>query len=79
VVVGSRDPARAAGWATDNQVPLTASYQQTIEAADVDAVYIAVPNDQHCALAARAVAAGLASTDALGNARALDLVLAAAR
>jgi predicted dehydrogenase len=59
-VVGSRDPARAAVWARDNQGHRAATYQQAIEADDVDAVYIAVPNDQHVALAAHAAAAGRA-------------------
>jgi predicted dehydrogenase len=59
-VVGSRDPARAAVWGRDNQAHRAATYQQAIEADDVDAVYIAVPNDQHVALAAQAAAAGRA-------------------
>jgi D-xylose 1-dehydrogenase (NADP+, D-xylono-1,5-lactone-forming) len=60
VVVGSRDPAGAAGWARDNQVGRAAGYQQVIEADDVDAIYLALPNDQHVDWAARAVRSGKA-------------------
>jgi D-xylose 1-dehydrogenase (NADP+, D-xylono-1,5-lactone-forming) len=59
-VVGSRDPVRAAAWAEANGVGRAATYQQAIEADDVDAVYIAVPNDQHIALSDQALAAGRA-------------------
>jgi len=56
-VVGSRDPARAAAWAAENQVGRAASYADAL-GADVDAVYIALPNEQHVAWAARAAATG---------------------
>jgi D-xylose 1-dehydrogenase (NADP+, D-xylono-1,5-lactone-forming) len=56
-VVGSRDPGRAAAWAAEHQVARAASYAAALEA-DVDAVYIALPNDQHVAWAARAAATG---------------------
>jgi D-xylose 1-dehydrogenase (NADP+, D-xylono-1,5-lactone-forming) len=58
-VVGSRDPARAAAWAADHDVGRAASYPDAI-GADVDAVYLALPNDQHVEWAARAVQAGRA-------------------
>lgn len=58
VAVGSRDPERAAGWAEANQVGRAVSYADVLAAGDVDAVYIAVPNDQHVTWAARAAATG---------------------
>lgn len=58
-VVGSRDPARAASWAAGNDVARAASYEDALDA-DVDAFYIALPNDQHVAWAARAARTGRA-------------------
>jgi xylose dehydrogenase (NAD/NADP) len=58
-VVGSRDPARAAAWAATNDVGRAASYTDALDA-DVDAVYIALPNDEHVAWAARAARTGRA-------------------
>lgn len=58
VVVGSRDPSRAAEWARRNGVERTADYETAVTADDVDAVYIALPNHEHTTWAARAVAAG---------------------
>jgi D-xylose 1-dehydrogenase (NADP+, D-xylono-1,5-lactone-forming) len=60
VVVGSRDPAGATGWARDNQVRRAGTYQEASGAPDADAVYIALPNDQHVEWATRAVEAGKA-------------------
>jgi D-xylose 1-dehydrogenase (NADP+, D-xylono-1,5-lactone-forming) len=60
VVVGSRDPDRARAWADANQVEHTADYAGALARDDVDAVYIALPNNEHTAWAARAVAAGRA-------------------
>jgi predicted dehydrogenase len=60
VAVGSRDPDRAAGWAEENQVGRAVGYADVLAADDVDAVYIAVPNDQHVTWAARAAATGKA-------------------
>jgi predicted dehydrogenase len=58
VAVGSRAPERAAAWAKANEVGRAVSYREAIEAADVDAVYLALPNDQHVHWAARAAATG---------------------
>jgi predicted dehydrogenase len=58
VAVGSRDPERAGAWATENSVGRAVSYADAISADDVDAIYIAVPNDQHVRLAAQAAASG---------------------
>ena len=58
VVVGSRTPERGAAWAAENGVDRAAGYQQVLDDPEVDAVYIALPNDQHTTWAARAVAAG---------------------
>lgn len=60
VVVGSRDPDRARGWADANHVDRVADYDTAIGAGDVDAVYVALPNRQHTAWAAKAVGAGKA-------------------
>jgi predicted dehydrogenase len=58
-VVGSRDPARAASWAVDNDVARAVTYEEALDA-DVDACYVALPNDQHVAWAGRAAATGRA-------------------
>lgn len=60
VAVGSRDADGAATWASTNGVGRAVSYQEVIDAEDVDAVYVAVPNDQHDVWAAAAAAAGKA-------------------
>lgn len=59
VVVGSRDPDRARAWADANQVDAVADYDGALDA-DVDAVYVALPNDQHTTWAKAAVATGRA-------------------
>jgi predicted dehydrogenase len=59
-VVGSRDPDKARRWAADNLVERSASYADAIGADDVDAIYIAVPNDSHVQWAAEAAATGRA-------------------
>ncbi len=58
VVVGSRDPDRARGWAAEHDVADTADYAGALDRTDVDAVYIALPNDQHVRWAAAAAATG---------------------
>lgn len=58
VVVGSRTPERGAAWAAANQVERAAAYQEVLDDPEVDAVYIALPNDQHTTWAGRAVDAG---------------------
>ncbi len=60
VAVGSRDPERAAAWARDNDVGRAVGYDDAITAGDVDAIYIALPNDRHVHWAARAAASGKA-------------------
>jgi xylose dehydrogenase (NAD/NADP) len=60
VAVGSRDPERASAWAGQNQVGRAVSYEDAITADDVDAIYIAVPNDQHVHWAEQAAASGRA-------------------
>lgn len=60
VVVGSRDPKRAASWAAEHGVGSTATYAEALADPRVDAIYIAVPNDQHVASAAQAAATGRA-------------------
>ena len=60
VVVGSRDADRARAWAEANEVEHTTDYAGALDRDDVDAVYIALPNNKHTAWAARAVAAGRA-------------------
>lgn len=58
VVVGSRSPERGAAWAVENQVERSTGYQQVLDDPEVDAIYLALPNDQHAAWAAPAVATG---------------------
>jgi predicted dehydrogenase len=60
VAVGSRDPGRAAEWARANDVGRAVGYADAITADDVDAIYVAMPNDQHVHWAARAAATGRA-------------------
>ncbi|MGN6242437.1 MAG: Gfo/Idh/MocA family protein [Motilibacteraceae bacterium] len=60
VVVGSRTPDRAERWAAANGVQRAGSYREAVEAPDVDAVYVAVPNDQHVSWAAAAHSSGKA-------------------
>jgi xylose dehydrogenase (NAD/NADP) len=55
VIAGSRSAGRAATWAKENQVERGGSYQDVLDA-DVDAVYIALPNEQHAEWAAKACA-----------------------
>jgi len=60
VVVGSRDEQRGRQWADANQVERVADYDGVLEADDVDAIYIALPNHEHTRWAARAAATGRA-------------------
>jgi len=58
VVVGTRSVERGASWAAANEVARADSYAAVLAAPEVEAVYIALPNDQHAHWAAAAVAAG---------------------
>ncbi|MGH3446952.1 MAG: Gfo/Idh/MocA family protein [Nocardioidaceae bacterium] len=60
VAVGSRDLSKAAEWAQQHQVERAGTYQQVVDADDVDAVYVALPNHLHVQWAAAAVSAGKA-------------------
>ncbi len=60
VVVGSRHPDQAQDWAQQNQVDSTADYGGAINHPDVDAIYIALPNDQHVEWAKAAAETGRA-------------------
>ena len=80
VVVGSRTGGGAADWAAANEVDRAGSYRDVVDADDIDAAYIALPNEQHARWAAAACAAGKAvlcekplTLDAVGAA---DLVAA---
>ena len=59
-MVGSRDAARASGWAASNDVEAAGTYEEVLDSDDVDAVYVALPNNAHVAWAARALRAGKA-------------------
>ncbi len=61
VLVGSRDAGRASAFASEHGVDLgVAGYEQVVESADVDAVYVAVPNSLHSEWTGRALQAGKA-------------------
>ena len=59
-VVGSRSETRGRAWAAENGATRAGTYESVVAADDVDAVYVALPNDQHAFWAAAAVAAGKA-------------------
>lgn len=57
--VAARDPDRASAYAADHGIPKTyPDYQTLIEAADVDAVYVALPPNLHATWSIAAVEAG---------------------
>jgi predicted dehydrogenase len=59
VAVGSRDGARAQAYASEHGIPKAhGSYEALLEDADVDAVYISLPNGMHHEWTMRALAAG---------------------
>jgi D-xylose 1-dehydrogenase (NADP+, D-xylono-1,5-lactone-forming) len=59
VAIGSRDLARAEAEAAKLEVPVAyPSYEEVIAAADVDAVYVALPNSLHVDWSIRALEAG---------------------
>ncbi len=61
VLVGSRDAQRAESFAAEHGVERgVAGYEQVVESADVDAVYVALPNSLHAEWAGRALQAGKA-------------------
>lgn len=59
-VVGSRTPARGRTWAAEHGVRRAGNYAAVVEASDVDAIYVALPNDQHVEWATAAAATGKA-------------------
>ncbi|SHG97173.1 Predicted dehydrogenase [Jatrophihabitans endophyticus] len=59
-VVGSRSTDRAAAWAAEHGVARGTDYEGVLTADDVDAIYVALPNDRHVEWAARAAATGKA-------------------
>ncbi|MBT8489254.1 MAG: Gfo/Idh/MocA family oxidoreductase [Gemmatimonadetes bacterium] len=59
VAVASRDGARAAAFASDHGIPHSyGSYEALLEADDIDAVYIPLPNSMHREWTIRAAEAG---------------------
>lgn len=61
IVVGARDGSRAASYAAEHGIESSVQgYRAVIENPDVDAVYVALPNDLHIRWAAAAAEAGKA-------------------
>lgn len=60
VIVGSRDPEHARAWAEQHGVTRTADYAGALHDAEVDAVYVALPNREHTQWTAAALATGRA-------------------
>jgi predicted dehydrogenase len=59
VAIAARDPLRACAFATANEIPrVLPSYNELIEAPDIDAVYIPLPNSLHYEWTMRALRAG---------------------
>ena len=59
VAVGSRDGARAQSYASEHGIPRAhATYEGLLEDAEVDAVYVSLPNGMHHEWTMRALAAG---------------------
>ncbi len=60
VQVGSRTVERATSWASEHGVERGTDYSAVLAAADLDAIYIALPNDLHVEWASAAAATGKA-------------------
>ena len=59
VAVAARDPLRARAFAAANHIPqVLSSYDELIATADVDAVYVPLPNSLHCEWTIRAIRSG---------------------
>jgi D-xylose 1-dehydrogenase (NADP+, D-xylono-1,5-lactone-forming) len=59
VAVASRDPARAQAYARERGIPVGyGSYSELLADAEIDCVYISVPNQGHVPLSAQALRAG---------------------
>src|SRR3954453_21824238 len=59
VAVGSRDLARAQGYAAEHGIPQAfGSYEELLACEDVDAVYVPLPNSMHVDWSVRALEAG---------------------
>jgi predicted dehydrogenase len=59
VAIAARDPARAHEFALAHHIPrVLQSYDAVIDASEIDAIYIPLPNSLHCEWAIRALRAG---------------------
>ncbi|QIS03288.1 gfo/Idh/MocA family oxidoreductase [Nocardia brasiliensis] len=58
VAIGSRDPRRAARWATQHGLRTAGEYQRVLDDAAVDAVYLPLPNALHGDWIERSLRAG---------------------
>ena len=59
VAIAARDPARARQFATLNGIPrICPTYLDLVNAPEIDAIYIALPNSMHCEWSIRALRSG---------------------
>jgi len=58
--VGSRDPARARGYAETHGIPGSGSYEDVLADPSLDAIYVGLPNNLHAEWSLRALRAGKA-------------------
>jgi predicted dehydrogenase len=82
VAIASRDPARAAAYANEWNIPHAVdSYEELLSRDDIDVVYVPLPNSLHASWTIRAIEAGkhvLCEKPLATSVEAVDRVIAAA-